>query len=203
MKLFHLLISIYVIEFMFLMIDPIGGRTNWFAENIPMVAIVFGLIGTRKWFKFSNFSYILMFVLIYLHTIGGHYSFAQVPFDFITNTFGFERNHFDRIAHFSVGFYAYPFAEFLQRVLKEKHKFIIYAFPLTFIISVAALYEIIEWWYAAKAGGEAGAAFLGSQGDIWDAQKDMLADTLWAIVALCAYAIFPYQEAVKAKKKKK
>lgn len=189
MKLFPILLVLYIIEFIFLWIDPVWWRWNWIAENLPMVLIVLTLTATYKKFQFSNTSYIMMFILIYLHTIWGHYSFANVPFDFITNTFWFERNHFDRIAHFSVWFYAYPFAEILARKYNIKQIFILFFFPLFFIISIAWIYEIIEWLYADLAGWEAWLAFLGSQGDIWDAQKDMLADTLWWITALIIYFI--------------
>jgi putative membrane protein len=151
MKIFPYLLSIYILEFSLFAIDPVWGRANWFSENLPIVLIVLALVLTYKKFKFSNLSYIFMFVLIYLHTIGWYYSFANVPFDFITNTFWFERNHFDRIAHFSVWFYAFPFAEILSRIYKIKSKFILFFFPLFFIISIAAIYEIIEWIYAIQA----------------------------------------------------
>ena len=187
MKLFPPLLIIYIIEFIVLWINPFGWRSNWFAENLPVVLIVLLLVITYKKFRFSNLSYIFMFGFIYLHTIWGHFSFANVPFDFITNLFDFQRNHFDRLAHFSVGFYAFPFAEILRRVYKIKFKFILFFFPLFFIVSIAGFYEIIEWIYADMAGWEAGIAFLGSQWDIWDAQKDMLADTLGALLALWVY----------------
>ncbi len=187
MQIFYYLLSIYIIEFSLFAIDPVWWRANWFSENLPIVLIVLALVITYKKFKFSNLSYIFMFVLIYLHTIWWYYSFANVPFDFITNTFWFERNHFDRIAHFSVGFYAFPFAEILSRVYKIKSKFILFFFPLFFIISIAAIYEIIEWIYAVTAWWDAWIAFLWSQWDIWDAQKDMLADTLWALFSLAIW----------------
>lgn len=124
----------------------------------------------------------MMFWLVW-HTIGGHYTFANVPFDFITDLFNFQRNHFDRIGHIVVGFYAYPMAEFLTR---KKYANIIVAsfFGLFFIMSIACAYEIVEWAYAVIYGGNTGIEFLGSQGDIWDAQKDMLADMAGAIASL-------------------
>ena len=96
------------------------------------------------------------------------------------------RHRFDRIGHFSVGFYAYAMAEWL---LRKRHCGIVVAslFGLFMVMSVAAGYEILEWWFAVVAGGDAGHEFLGSQGDIWDAQKDMLADTLGAVVALILF----------------
>jgi putative membrane protein len=110
-----------------------------------------------------------------------------VPFDWVTDFFGFSRNHFDRMAHFSVGFYAFAIAEWLDRRQLVANRVLLFSYPVFSIASVAALYEIIEWLYAALANPEAGIAYLGSQGDIWDAQKDMLADTLGALVATCSY----------------
>ena len=124
-----------------------------------------------------------MFLWLVWHTIGGHYTFANVPFDFITNFFDFQRNHFDRIGHVAIGFYAYPMAEFLTR--KKYANYVVSSlFRLFFILSIAATYEIVEWIYAVIEGGNTGIEFLGSQGDIWDAQKDMLADMIGAIVSL-------------------
>ena len=131
----------------------------------------------------------MMAFLIFFHTIGGHYTFERVPFDFITNIFHFSRNHFDRMAHFTVGFYAYPIAEILYRKKLVKSKWVLFLFPIFAIFTVAANYEIIEWIYAALSNPAAGAAFLGSQGDIWDAQKDMLADGLGAIFATLFFFI--------------
>lgn len=118
-KLPHILLIIYIIVFTLLGIKPLSGREVWFAENLPILLIVLFLLITYKSFKFSNLSYILMSFLIFLHTIGGYYTFLAVPFDFITNLFGFERNHFDRMAHFTVGFYAYPIAEFLTKKINK------------------------------------------------------------------------------------
>lgn len=177
------LTGVYGILFVILAINPID-RATWFAENLT-VWIILGIIFLlyAKHIRFSNLAYALMFVLIYLHTIGGHYTFALVPFDFITDTFGFERNHFDRIAHFSVGFYAFAVAEWIWTKRLITSKFLLFTYPVFVIATVAMSYEIIEWIYAASANPEAGMAYLGSQGDIWDAQKDMLADTLGALVA--------------------
>jgi len=159
-------------------------RATWWAENIPIVAIAVFLTWLYwRGFVFSATAYTLMAVLLYLHTIGGHYTFERAPFDFVTQLFGFERNHFDRIAHFSVGFYAYAIAETLVRKQAVRSRMVLFLFPIFSIAFVAMGYELIEWIYAAMAGGASGAAFLGSQGDIWDAQKDMLADTLGAVAA--------------------
>ncbi len=178
------LLVVYVCLFALLAIAPID-RQTWFVENLTIVIIVAALVFfyIRK-IRFSNTAYAFMAVLIFLHTIGGHYTFEKVPFDWVTNAFDFERNHFDRIAHFSVGFYAYAIAEWLHARRLVASRFLLFSYPVFVIATVAMSYELIEWVYAASADPLAGAAYLGSQGDIWDAQKDMLADTLGAIAAM-------------------
>ncbi|KLV08421.1 DUF2238 domain-containing protein [Photobacterium ganghwense] len=174
-------------------INPVFPQV-WIAEIIPVLLIFIPLVLTYRRFSFSHTAYCFMSIWLIMHTIGAHYTFANVPFDWFNNLVGSERNHFDRIAHFSIGFYAFPIAEFLTR--KEHCKpWLAGLFGLTAIMAVAAGYEIIEWWYAILAGGDAGIEFLGSQGDIWDAQQDMLADTLGALTSLIAFALIkPYQK---------
>jgi putative membrane protein len=181
------LLAGYVALFVWAAIHPYD-RQTWWAENIPIVIIVFSLVILyARGIAFSASAYVFMSLLVYLHTVGGHYTFERVPFRFVTDLFGFERNHYDRVAHFSVGFYAFAIAELLLRTRAVRSRLVLALFPVFSIAFVAMAYELIEWWYAASAGGSAGAAFLGSQGDIWDAQKDMLADTLGAIVATAAF----------------
>ncbi|WP_460612917.1 DUF2238 domain-containing protein [Hymenobacter seoulensis] len=185
-----LLLVIYLIEFVVLGISP-AERGTWWAENIPILLIVgFLTVLYVRGMRFSNLAYALMSVLIFMHTVGGHYTFEKVPFDWFNNLFGFKRNMYDRVAHFSVGFYAYALIEYTDQRDLIRSRFISYLFPLCVIGTVAMSYELIEWVYAEVAGGSAGAAFLGSQGDIWDAQKDMLADTSGALFALALYALF-------------
>ena len=129
----HILAVIFLIFFILLGLNPID-RSVWIVEVIPVVAVYLLLISTYKSFRFSNLSYTLMSLWLFWHTIGGHYTFANVPFDFITELFHFERNHFDRIGHIVVGFYAYPMVEFLVR----KHytnKIVASFFGLFFILS--------------------------------------------------------------------
>nr|WP_273860632.1 DUF2238 domain-containing protein [Photobacterium sp. GSS17] len=174
-------------------INPVFPQV-WIAEIIPVLLIFIPLVLTYRLFSFSHTAYCFMSVWLIMHTIGAHYTFANVPFDWFNNLVGSERNHFDRIAHFSIGFYAFPIAEFLTRKGHCK-PWLAGLFGLTAIMAVAAGYEIIEWWYAILAGGDAGIEFLGSQGDIWDAQQDMLADTLGALTSLIAFALIkPYQK---------
>lgn len=180
------LLGVYVVVFAVCAIEPYN-RDVWWAENIPVIIVVGALIGLSRVHRFSNASYMLMSVFIVLHTIGGHYTFERVPFDWVTDVFGFERNHYDRLAHFSVGFYAYPIAEVLMTRRLVRTRWIVSLFPVFAIATVAGVYEIIEWQYALSADPEAGIAVLGSQGDIWDAQKDILADTLGAILVMSLF----------------
>lgn len=177
----------YVIVFAVLAINPYA-RDVWFAENLTILPIVV-ILAVMYWrgVRFSNTSYLLMSFLIFMHTVGGHFTFERVPFEFVKNLFGWERNNYDRIAHFTVGFYAYPIVESFVYYKLITKKWIAYLFAVFAIVTLAAFYELFEWWYAVSSNPEAGIAVLGSQGDMWDAQKDMLADTLGAISAALLY----------------
>ncbi len=181
----HILASSFLVFFILFGINPVD-RAVWIVEVIPIIIVYLFLLSTYQKFKFTNISYSLMLIWMVWHTIGGHYTFANVPFDFITDLFNFQRNNFDRVGHLVVGFYAYPMAEFL---IRKKYTNVIVAsfFGLFFVMSIAAGYEIVEWAYAVIDGGDTGLEFLGSQGDIWDAQKDMLADTVGALISLALF----------------
>lgn len=165
-------------------------RTTWWVENIPIVAIVATL--TVLYFRgvrFSPLAYVLMAVLPFWHTVGGHYTFERVPFGWFDRAFGFERNMFDRVGHFTVGFFAFGIAEYLTR-RQAMRPGLACLFAIFAIGFVAMSYELIEWMYAAYGGNAAaGANFLGSQGDVWDAQKDMAMDTLGGIAAVLLFLL--------------
>ena len=186
--------SVYVIAFLIfwtvMAMEP-ASRHTWFVENIILILFFSILVASHKRFRFSNTSYTLIFVFALLQTIGAHYTYSLVPLDWFTNFFEFERNHFDRIVHFSFGLLmAYPFREFLMRTSKIKNKFWSYYFPIEMAFGTGAMYEIIEWLYAIKSNPQAGNAFLGSQGDIWDAQLDMfLAGVGAALSMLITYIV--------------
>lgn len=176
----------YAVLFLICAIEPFD-RAVWWAENLPILLLVGLVAWVQRHHPFSAASYGMMFCLVALHTVGGHFTFERVPFGFVTDAFGFERNHYDRLAHFTVGFYAFPLAEILHRHRLVNTKWLLYLFPLFSVVTLAAAYELFEWQYAIAADPAAGIAVLGSQGDQWDAQKDILADTLGAVVALVVY----------------
>lgn len=183
------LFALYLALFVWSAIAPYD-RTTWWVEIIPIIGLVGTLVTLHlRGDRFPALGWLLMAVLPFWHTVGAHYTFERVPFGVVNRLFGFERNMFDRVGHFSVGFFAYGIADLLlqRRAMSRR---LAYLFALFTIGFVAMGYELIEWGYAAYGGNaEAGANFLGSQGDVWDAQKDMLMDTLGAVTALVVHAV--------------
>ncbi len=167
--------------------EPVS-RSVWVVELAPAIAIfiLFHIIFRR--FRLSSTSCILIFAWLCWHTIGAHYTFANVPFQWFSDLLDSPRNHFDRISHFLIGLYAFPIAEWLTRTHRLTMR-VTLIFSLSAIMAVAASYEIFEWAYATIEGGDDGLEILGSQGDIWDAQKDMLCDTLGAIFSLVLFIL--------------
>ncbi len=194
MKLFskyfpHALLCIYIIECIALGIAPYS-RDVWYAENLPIMGyVLFFVVAYARGVKLSNTAYFLAMILPLWHTVGGHYTFERVPFQWFSDLFGFERNMFDRIGHFAAGFSAYALAEYVLTYKKVNTVFWASFLGICFIGTLAMTYELIEWVYAVKEGGDAGIAFLGSQGDIWDAQKDMLMDTLGAVFVISIFSL--------------
>jgi putative membrane protein len=185
----HFLLALYIAEFAVLAFNPIN-RSVWWVENLTILPIVILLsILYIRGVRFSNISYLMMSILIFMHTIGGHYTFAHVPFDWFNNFFGFERNMYDRVAHATVGFYAYPIIESAIKYKWVNKKWFAYLAGFMIVPAFAAFYELFEWRYAISADPTAGLEVLGSQGDIWDAQKDMLMDTLGGLFGTVLYFI--------------
>jgi putative membrane protein len=182
-------LTIYVIIFIWSAVNPVD-KGVWVVEAITsLIPVVLLVVLYIKKIRLSPLAYILLAVLPIMHVIGAHYTFAEVPFDWFNNLLGSERNHYDRVAHMTVGFYAFGIVELMWMKKVSERKWFLITYALFAIISLAALYELFEWQYAILGDPEAGLAVLGSQGDIWDAQKDMLMDTIGAIAALMIYWI--------------
>lgn len=159
-------------------------RGVWYVEISSVLIVFFALVFTCRIFRFSNAAYLIVSMWLLMHAVGAHYSFERVPFDFVTELFGFSRNHYDRVAHFVIGLNSFGVAEFALRTGRVKGAGTAAFFGVAAIMAMANAWELIEWGYAELDGGEVGAAFLGSRGDVWDAQKDMLCDTLGALAAV-------------------
>lgn len=164
--------------------DPVY-RSDWLLENYLVFGSVPLIVLGGRWLRLSLVSYTLITVFMILHVIGSHYTYAEVPFGYVLqHWFGAGRNMYDRLVHFSFGFLlAYPVREVFIRVSRAKGVWNYY-FPIELTLAFSAVYEILEWWAASAVNPAAGLAFLGAQGDIWDAQKDMLMAGIGAVVAM-------------------
>jgi putative membrane protein len=148
------------------------------------------LVATGRWFRFTPLAYRLMFLEGLVLLVGAHYTHERVPlFDWLRAPMGWQRNHYDRFAHFAVGVRrAGPFRALIVRGAGVTSRRAASILAVVSVVALAGVYEITEWWIAAAASPDVGAAYLGSQGDVWDAQKDMLADTLGGIVSMLVLA---------------
>lgn len=161
----------------------------WITEMFWAVGLLVLLLTTHGRFRFSTAAYMCFFVWMILQTIGAHWTFELVPMAWLKEPLGLVRNPYDRIAHFTVGWFAFPMAELFHRKGWVKSAGFSAFFAVMTTIAMAGIWELVEWQYAVIDGGEAGAAFLGSQGDEWDAQKDILCDTLGAVCAVSAFLV--------------
>src|SRR6187549_3209299 len=163
---------------------------NWLLENTLSFIFVGFIILTFKKHQFSDLSYLLICIYLCLHVYGSKYTYAENPFGYwLKDTLNLSRNHYDRIVHFSFGFLlAYPMREMFLKWLKFP-RWVSWALPIEITMSVSALYELVEWAVADILFPEQGAAYLGTQGDIWDAQKDVFLAFLGAIIATTIVSI--------------
>jgi len=192
-----ILAALYAALWIALAINP-PDREAWTLENALVGLFVLVLVASYRRFPLSRISYTLIFVYLCVHAIGAHYTYSLVPYDAwseslfglsLNELFGWERNHFDRIVHFLYGLLlAYPLREVFLRIA-DVRGFWGYFLPLDITMSTSMIYELVEWGAAEFFGGELGAAYLGTQGDIWDAHKDMALASLGAIIAMTITAL--------------
>jgi putative membrane protein len=193
----HGLLAAFSLFWLALAIRP-HDRTVWMTENAFTILTVVGLAATYSNWPLSNLAYSLVAALLVLHTIGGHFTYVRVPYDALWNSvFGFKlsqklglkRNHYDRLVHFAYGLLvAYPTFELLQRYARPAAAWS-YVLSPTLIMASSMLFEVIEWAAAELLGEGAGSDYVGTQGDEWDAQKDMALAAAGAILAMIATAI--------------
>jgi putative membrane protein len=182
------LMAAYLFVWIIAAIEP-SYFTDWVLENL----LVFGFLGvlvlTYRAFPLSDLSYMLITAFMILHAAGAHYTYAETPFGFwMKDAFGFSRNHFDRLVHFSFGLLlAYPIREVFLRLVNARG-FWAYYFPLDVTLAFSAVYEIIEMGVAKIVSPEAGDAYLGTQGDPFDAVMDMACAFIGAILSMAITA---------------
>ena len=182
------LAAIYLVWWVFMAIKPYD-RSDWLLENVLVFLAAGLLFFTYKSFPLSRVSYTCIFIFMMLHALGAHYTYAKVPYDQWIPMFAGGRNHFDRLVHFAYGLLlAYPIREMFLRIGNVRG-FWGYFLPLDLTMSTSMLYELIEWAAAELVGGELGAAYLGTQGDVWDAHKDMALASLGALIAMTITAL--------------
>jgi putative membrane protein len=166
-------------------------RGDWLLENLLVFAAAAVLVATHRAFVFSNFSYALIAAFLALHALGAHYTYSLTPFgDWIAARLGLARNPYDRMVHFAFGLLlAYPLHELARRGLHLRGAWS-FVVPGIAIVSLSSAYEIVESWTARLVDPALGQAFLGAQGDPWDAQKDMTLALSGAAIALAATALY-------------
>jgi len=157
---------------------------TWWMEVFPIFIAVPILLATYRRFPLTPLVYTLIFVHACILMLGGHYTYARVPLGFwMRDLFHFSRNHYDRIGHFAQGFVpAIVAREILIRRSPLRPGGWLFFIVCSICLAISACYEFIEWW-SALVGGAAATDFLGTQGDVWDTQWDMLMALIGAIVA--------------------
>ena len=155
-------------------------RQDWLLENVLVFVAVPLLAATSRSLRFSNRAYTCMFVFFVLHAVGAHYTYSEVPWrewlhlqDAAAGPGPANRNNYDRFVHFSYGLLMFPAVWELFAARASPQRVWRYVMPVSFLMSHAVVYELIEWGAAELFGGDLGVAYLGTQGDVWDAQKDM------------------------------
>lgn len=190
------LVALFAVVWTALAIAPLY-RHDWMLENFLAVLFMAALALTWRRFPLSRVSYTLIFIFLCLHEVGAHYTYAEVPYNewtralfgrSLNDVLGLQRNHFDRLVHFSYGLLlAYPVREVFLRIANVRG-FWGYFLPLDITMSTSMIFELFEWAAAEVFGGDLGMAYLGTQGDVWDAQKDMALASLGALIAMCLTA---------------
>ncbi|MBI4152770.1 DUF2238 domain-containing protein [Candidatus Woesearchaeota archaeon] len=173
------LLAIFILFWLFSAIAP-RYREVWLAENILTIAFILFLIITYRTFRFSNWSYGLIFGFMLLHVLGSYYSYSEMPlFSYFKELFMLSRNHYDRLVHFLFGIIFFlPLQEFCRKKLHLSRGWS-FLFAFMMIAALKGMYEVLEYgWLLVTKNELIGMAYLGMQGDAWDAQKDIF----WGLV---------------------
>ncbi len=180
---YMVLLSILSAVFVWSAINP-ADRLTWVLEVAPVLIVLPILVFTYHSFVFTPLVYTLILIHALILLVGGHYTYAEVPwFNWLRDTYELSRNYYDRVGHFVQGFVP---AMVAREILLRKSPLVsgrwLFFIVSCICLSISAVYEFIEWWVAAYEGGAAD-AFLGTQGDVWDTQWDMLMALVGAVIA--------------------
>jgi putative membrane protein len=182
-RLRPILFALFLAALLWSAIRPLEYFT-WFLEVFPALLGIAVMLATHRSFPLTTLLTVLLFLHAIILIVGGHYTYAEVPLGFwMEDLFGFTRNHYDRIGHFAQGFVPAILArEILLRFNVVRGRRWLFFIVLSICLAFSATYELFEW-LVAIASGSKGDAFLGTQGDVWDTQKDMALATIGAIAA--------------------
>lgn len=190
MKYPFLMLIVFLLFWVVMAINPLE-RDTWFIENILTFLWLPVIVISYFKFRLSTFSYLLIFIFFLCHTVGTHYTYTKVPLGYVLGSWmGSDRNQYDRLIHFVFGLLLYyPVAECVKKHLHVKG-LVEYLLPALIVIFISDMYEIVEWITAVIVAPEQGIAYLGIQGDQWDAQKDMILGVIGVILALVAHVLW-------------
>lgn len=189
----------YLILWVYLAIEPLD-RFDWVLDNLLVFLLGPPFLYSARRFRFSDPSYILIILYLMLCAVGAHWSYSFVPLgDWLKDWLGLERNHYDRLVHFAFGLLlAYPLQEWLERVPRLSAPWS-YIFPPLLLVAFSAIFECIEAIVVELVNPELGLIFLGAQGDIWDAQKDIIVALYGGILAMLAARLAAGRAAIPPK----
>lgn len=180
--LFSVVVSVCIAT----VINPPAGRISWLLEVGPGIAGIILLVLVYRRFPMSHMAYFCVFLHMFILIYGGYYTYAKTPLgNWAQEAFELSRNHYDRVGHIALGvFPSFIIRELLLRKTPLQRGGWLYFIVISIDMAVAAFWEILEWWVSIIVASDIGTAFLGSQGDIWDAQWDMFLALVGAMIAL-------------------
>lgn len=182
-----LLLILYLVGFILLAIDP-HDRADWALENFFPISQLIAVLIAYRYYKFTRISYYMIFFYLFVQSWGGHFTYAEAaPFNWLRDEFHLGRNHYDRVAHFMLGFLlGLPIREILMQFISASRRWINFL-TAALVLAIGAFYEFIEWWVAVLVTPNLGDKFLGTQGDIWDTQWDMFLALVGAVLTIAIF----------------
>lgn len=183
-RFLHLLVSLFLVYWIYGWFNN-HNLENWIIENLLVMILVPVLFLSRKWHRFSDMSYLLLFLFVMLHCYGAFYAYTSNAFgEWLKETYHLWRNPYDRIVHFGFGlFIAYPAREILLNSFKVSKR-ASWLLPIEIAFSLGTIFEMIEWGVAEFTSSETGETYVATQGDVWDAHKDIALAALGAAIAM-------------------